>query len=52
MIFFDFGARFLARYHPSLVYVVMGTGALAGASFGLMVLSIFYETLPAKRFSK
>ena len=51
-IFLDFGARFLARYHPSMVYVVMGTGALAGASFGLMVLSIFYETLLAKRFSK
>lgn len=48
-VFVDFGARFLARYHPSLVYVVMGTGALAGACFGIMGVTILYETVLAKR---
>ena len=47
-MFVDFGARFLARYHPSLIYFVMGTEALAGACFGIMAVTILYESVLAK----
>ena len=39
----DFGARALTKYFPSLVYVVMGMGAVMGFSFALMVLLPLYE---------
>jgi len=38
----DFGARFLARYHDGFVYLMMAAGAMAGASFAVMVLASLY----------
>ncbi len=39
----DFGARALAHYWPSMVYVVMIAGALMGLSTGMMILGVLYE---------
>ncbi len=39
----DFGARFLARYHSGFVYLMMAAGAVAGLSFGGMVLISLYQ---------
>lgn len=38
----DFGARFLARYHPGFVYVMMAAGGVAGLAFaGMLVISLY-----------
>jgi len=39
----DFGARFLAKYFPAVVYLMMLSGAAIGALFGIMVLVPLYE---------
>ena len=39
----DFGSRFLAKYIPELVYLMMLTGALLGLSIALMILIPMYE---------
>jgi hypothetical protein len=39
----DFGARFLARYDPLFVYVMMAAGAVAGMTFGTMVAIALYQ---------
>lgn len=39
----DFGSRFLAKYNPDLVYLMMASGALLGLSFGVMSLVPLYE---------
>ncbi|MCL6506177.1 MAG: hypothetical protein K6T59_04050 [Bryobacteraceae bacterium] len=39
----DFGSRFLARYHPGLVYVMMAAGALSAFSFAAMVVCSLHE---------
>lgn len=43
LLLVDFGARFLARYWPGTVYIMMGSGALIGLSFALMILRPLYE---------
>ena len=39
----DFGSRFLAKYYPNLVYLMMVSGALLGFSFAVMILLPLYE---------
>jgi len=39
----DFGTRFLAKYTPNVVYVMIATGAVIGFLFALMVLYPLYE---------
>lgn len=39
----DFGCRFLARFFPGIVHLMMLSGALIGAMFGLMILVPLYE---------
>lgn len=39
----DFASRFLAKYMPSLVYLMMLTGALLGLSLAAMILIPLYE---------
>jgi len=39
----DFGCRFLAKYLPALVYLMMMTGAVLGLSLALMILIPLYE---------
>ena len=39
----DFGSRFLAKYYPNLVYLMMASGALLGFSFAVMILLPLYE---------
>ena len=39
----DFTARFLAKYHADLIFVMMGSGALIGLSFAVMILYSLYE---------
>lgn len=43
MLLVDFGARFLAKYAPSIVYVMMGSGAAIGVLFAVMTLVPLYE---------
>lgn len=39
----DFASRYLAKYLPSLVYLMMLTGALLGLSLAVMILVPLYE---------
>ena len=39
----DFGCRFLAKFFPGIVYLMMLSGALIGAMFGLMIVVPLYE---------
>ncbi len=39
----DFGARFLARYFPVTVYLMLASGAAIGILFGAMVMVPLYE---------
>ncbi|MBI1745913.1 MAG: hypothetical protein HYR55_04905 [Acidobacteria bacterium] len=39
----DFGTRFLAKYYPNLVYLMMVSGGLIGLSFAIMILWPLYE---------
>ena len=39
----DFGARFLARYYPVTVYLMLASGAVIGILFGAMVFVPLYE---------
>lgn len=39
----DFASRFLAKYVPDLVYLMMMTGALLGLSMAVMILIPLYE---------
>ncbi len=39
----DFGTRFLAKYNPELVFVMMAAGAVVGLSFAVMILYPLYE---------
>lgn len=43
MLLVDFGARFLAKFTPATVYVMMVSGAAIGALFGIMILIPLYE---------
>lgn len=43
LLLVDFGARFLARYNPATVYIMMGSGALIGLCFAVMILWPLYE---------
>ncbi len=45
----DFGSRFLARYHPSLVFLMIGAGAVTGLAFAGMILFSLYEIWLAPR---
>ena len=47
----DFGARFLAKYNPELVFVIMVAGAVVGLSFAVMILYPLYEMWLKKRES-
>jgi len=42
-LLFDFGSRYFAKYFPSLVYLMMLTGALLGLSLAVMILVPLYE---------
>jgi len=39
----DFGTRFVARFWPNIVYLMMGSGALIGLLFAVMILYPLYE---------
>lgn len=39
----DFGTRYLARYMPGVVYLMMLSGAVIGLSFAVMILAPLYE---------
>jgi hypothetical protein len=39
----DFGTRFLAKYVPDLVYLMMASGAGIGVCFAVMILVPLYE---------
>ena len=39
----DFGARFLARFIPGIVYVMMGSGAMIGLLFAVMIIVPLHE---------
>ena len=39
----DFGARFLAKYIPSAVYLMMASGAVIGMLFAVLILVPLYE---------
>lgn len=39
----DFGSRFLAKYYPNIVYLMMASGALLAFSFAIMILLPLYE---------
>lgn len=43
MLLIDFGARFLAKFAPSIVYLMMGSGAAIGLLFAVMILVPLYE---------
>jgi hypothetical protein len=43
MLLVDFGARFLAKFMPDIVYVMMGSGAAIGLLFAVMILVPLYE---------
>jgi mono/diheme cytochrome c family protein len=45
----DFGTRFLAKYYPSLVYMMVLSGAIIGFSFAIMILLPLYEMWIKKR---
>ncbi|MBI2150184.1 MAG: hypothetical protein HYU27_06215 [Acidobacteria bacterium] len=42
-LFLDFGSRFLVKYEPNLVYLMMAAGAVMGLCFGLLLLIPLYE---------
>ncbi len=39
----DFGARFLAKYAPDIVYLMLASGACMGLLFGVLILVPLYE---------
>ena len=39
----DFGSRFLAKYYPNLVYLMMASGGALGLSFAVMSIVPLYE---------
>lgn len=39
----DFATRYLVKYNPELVFVMMATGAVVGLSFAVMILYPLYE---------
>lgn len=39
----DFGSRFLAKYYPNIVYLMIASGALLAFSFAIMILLPLYE---------
>jgi hypothetical protein len=39
----DFGTRFLAKYYADIVYVMLGSGAVIGLMFAVMILAPLYE---------
>jgi hypothetical protein len=39
----DFGSRFLAKYYPDLVYLMMASGGAMGLSFAVMSIVPLYE---------
>jgi hypothetical protein len=43
MLLVDFGSRALARIWPSMVYVMMASGALMGLATATMILGVLYE---------
>ena len=43
-LFGDFGARAMVPELPSLVYIVMGSGATMALSLAIMILTVLYET--------
>jgi len=43
MLLIDFGARFLAKYWPDFVYVMLASGASIGLLFAIMILVPIYE---------
>lgn len=43
MLLIDFGARFLAKYWPGIVYLMLISGAAIGAFFAIMILAPLYE---------
>jgi hypothetical protein len=45
----DFGSRFLAKYYPNLVYMMLLSGAILGFSFAIMILLPLYDMWIKKR---
>ena len=43
MLLVDFGARFLARFVPGIVYLMLASGACIGLLFAVMILVPLYE---------
>jgi len=43
MLLVDFGSRALARIWPSMVYLMMLSGALMGLATATMILGVLYE---------
>ncbi len=43
MLLVDFGARFLAKYWPNIVYLMIASGASIGLLFAVMILVPMYE---------
>lgn len=43
MLLVDFGARFLAKFVPAIVYLMMASGAAIGLAFAVMILVPLYE---------
>ena len=39
----DFGSRYLAKYYPNVVYLMLVSGALLGFSFAVMIVVPLYE---------
>lgn len=43
LLVIDFGARFLARYWPGTIFIMMGAGAALGLCFAAMIVYPLYE---------
>lgn len=43
MLLVDFGARFLAKFVPGIVYLMLGSGACIGLLFAVMIVVPLYE---------
>ncbi len=48
LLLLDFGARFLAKYWPGIVYLMLVSGAAIGVFFAIMIFAPLYEMWLAK----
>jgi hypothetical protein len=52
LLVIDFGARFLARFWPETIFIMMGSGAAIGLCFAAMILYPLYEMWLQKQDTK